>query len=62
MNCENVVRAKTKKNKGPVFPFLGPWISEFSILHLRFGFYAKFYPRGQILRSVDLKFTRVFTF
>ena len=39
-----------------------PGSLRFTILDLRFGFYAKIYPRGQILRSVDLKFTTVFTF
>jgi len=40
----------------------GPWSSEFIILDFRFGFYTKFYPRNQILRSVDLPLTLVLMF
>ena len=47
---------------GSVFPILGHWSPEFSIFYLRFGFYAKFQPRGWILRSVDQKLTIVFWF
>ena len=51
-----------KLSGGSVFPIFGPWSPEFSILDLRFGFYAKFQPRGWILRSVHLKLTIVFWF
>ena len=43
-------------------PLRWPQCPEFSIFDLRFGFYAKFQPRGWILRSVDLKLTIVFWF
>ena len=51
---------KQKKLKGLFFPIFGPWSPEITIFDLRFGFYAKFQPRGLILRSVDLILTIVF--
>ena len=59
-NLMNVL--KQKLSGGSFFQIFGPWSSEFTILHLRFGFYAKVHPRGWILRSVDLKLTIVFWF
>ena len=59
-NPMNVFRRKNLK--GSFFPIFGPWSLEFTILDLRFGFYAKFQPRGWILRSVDLNLTIVFWF
>ena len=47
---------------GVGFPNFWPLELGIHILDLRFGFYAKIHPRGWILRSVDLKLTRVFTF
>ena len=51
-----------KLSGGSFFPIFGPWSPEVIIFDLRFGFYAKFQPRGWILRSVDLRLTIVFWF
>ena len=54
--------SKKTLSGGLFFLIVGPWSLQFSIFDLRFGFYAKFQPRGWILRSVDLKLTTVFWF
>ena len=56
-------RIVKKLSGGSFFPIFGPWSPEFISLDLRFGFYARFQPRGKADHCfVVLKFQKSVVF